>query len=282
MKQMQRRFWIVFVILTLGLGGASLAFAQEPAAPEPLPSGEETIKKSRELLYKIKDQKNKVTLKLIDRNGSMKEIVAWRNWKNYHNENGFSSKTVIFTDAPADMRGQSLLIWDYAAADKGEDIWIYLPALRNVRRVLPQNQDEAFMGSDLTFADMGQRELHEDVHKTINRESYRGVPCLVVESTPKEKGSIYSKKVSWVSENDYTIQKIDYYDRNGKLLKRQTIDWNVLKDGEESVYIWKKTDIMNIQNGHKTIFTVSDLKINTGLSDEDFTERMLQGGSSKR
>lgn len=279
MKQVRGWLWMVLI---LGLEGSRLVFAQSPGAPEALPSGEEMIKKSKELLFKIKDQKNKVTLRLVDRSGSAKEIVAWRYWKNDNNERGFSSKTVIFTDLPADMRGQAILIWDYAAVDKSEDIWIYLPALRNVRRVLPQQQDEAFMGSDLTFADMGQRRLDEDIHQTVKKESYRGTPCFVVESTPKEKGGLYSKKVSWVSEDDYTIQKIDYYDRNGKLLKRQTIDWNTLEGKEGQVYIWKKTDVVNVQNGHKTIFTVSDLKINLGLSDEDFTERVLQGGSLQK
>lgn len=278
MKKRQRWIWILLIAGLSIRPALAQAPAQAPAAPETLPSGEELIKKSKELLYEIKDLKNRVTLKLIDRSGSVKEIVASRNWKNYNNENGFSSKTVIFTELPADLRGQSILIWDYASTEKGEDIWIYLPGLRNVRRVLPQQQDEAFMGSDLTFADMGQRRLDEDVHQTIKKESYRGVPCFVVESTPKVKGGLYSKKVNWVSESDYTIQKIDYYDRTGNLLKRQTIDWNALKEGEKNVYTWKKTDIVNVQNGHKTIFLVSDLKVNIGLPDEDFTERVLQGG----
>ncbi|HZR45317.1 MAG TPA: hypothetical protein VFA47_01340, partial [Candidatus Manganitrophaceae bacterium] len=75
MKMMQRSIWI---ILVAGLW-ARPVFAQAPAAPEALPPGEELIKKSKELLYEIKDLKNRVTLKLIDRSGSVKEIVASRN-----------------------------------------------------------------------------------------------------------------------------------------------------------------------------------------------------------
>ncbi len=279
MKKILRWLWIIFM---LNLIGSPLALAQNSppssSAAAPLPSVEEIIKNSKALLYKIDDQKNKVTLKLVDRAGTQKEIVAWRFWKNYKNQNGFSGKTVIFTEAPADMRGQGILIWDYATEGKSEELWIYLPTLRNIRRVLPQQQDEAFMGSDLTFADMGQRRLDEDVHQTIGRQTYRGVPCFVVESIPKEKENIYSKKVSWISEEDNTVQKIDYYDRKGQLLKRQTIDWQAIKEKEGNVYIWKKTDIVNVQTGHKTIFEVSDLKVNVGLSDEDFTERTLTTG----
>ena len=282
MKNTSRCLLIIFV---LGLGGSRLALAQTPPPPStsaPLPSGEEIIKNSKALLYKIGDQKNKVTLKLMDRNGTQKEIVAWRYWKNYKNENGFSGKTVIFTESPADMRGQAILIWDYSKEGKSEDLWIYLPTLRNTRRVLPQQQDEAFMGSDLTFADMGQRRLDEDTHQTVGKQTYRGVPCFVVESIPKEKENIYSKKVTWVSESDNTIQKIDYYDRKGQLLKRQTIDWQAIPEKEGNIYIWKKTDIVNIQTGHKTIFEVTDLKVNVGFSDEDFTERTLTTGGLKK
>ena len=138
------------------------------------------------------------------------------------------------------------------------------------------------MGSDLTFGDMGQRRLDEDTHKTIGEETYRDVPCYVVESAPKEEESIYSKKISWVSKQDYTIQKIDYYDRNGRLLKRQTIDWQTLKEKGEDIFVWKKTEIVNVQNGHKTIFEVSDLKLNIGLSDGDFTERVLRIGGLRK
>ncbi len=280
MKNFSQWFWI---ILVLSLGGNQVVLAQTPPPPAsaPLPDGEEIIKQSKALLYQIDDQENKVTLKLIDRSGTQKEIVARRYWKNYKNKDGFSGKTVIYTESPADLRGQAILIWDYSNGGKTEELWIYLPTLRNTRRVLPQQQDEAFMGSDLTFADMGQRRLDEDTHQTVGKQTYRGVPCLIVESTPKEKESIYTKKVTWVSEDDNTIQKIDYYDRKGQLLKRQTIDWRAIKEKENNIYIWKKTDIVNVQTGHKTIFEVSDLKINAGLSDNDFTERVLTTGPKK-
>lgn len=281
MKNRSRWFWII-LLLSLAAIRPALAQSPPPPAAAPIPSGEEIIKNSKALLYKIDDQKNKVTLKLIDRNGAQKEILAWRYWKNYKNENGFSGKTIIFTESPAEMRGQAILIWDYSKEGKSEDLWIYLPTLRNTRRVLPQQQDEAFMGSDLTFADMGQRRLDEDTHQTTGKQTYRGVSCFVVESIPKEKENVYSKKVTLVSENDYTVQKIDYYDRKGQLLKRQTIDWQSIKEKEDTIYIWKKTDIVNVQTGHKTIFEVNDLKVNVGFSDEDFTERALTTGGPKK
>ena len=282
-----RQLSLVFfaIVCLIGISLRPRASAAQPAPGPPAgsaPVGEEIIKKSKALLYKIQDQKNKVTLKLIEKDGSQREIVAWRYWKNYNNQDGFDSKTVLFTESPADSRGVGFLIWDYSEEGKPDDLWLYLPALRITRRISSRDQNDAFLGSDLTFGDMGQRRLDEDVHRTLGEEAFRGVQCWVVESLPKEKETIYGKKLTWVSQVDYTIQKIDYYDRNQKLLKRQTIDWQTVKDRGNDVFVWKKTDILNVQNGHKTIFEVSDLTLNVGLSDGDFTERVLKTGGLRK
>ncbi len=248
---------------------STVGFAQEA----PL-SGAEIIQKSRAHAFQIQDQKNTVTLKLIERGGAMKRIVASRYWKNYRGEGGIDSKMLLITEFPEDSRGVSFLIWDYAKEGEADDLWLYLPALRMVRRISGQDLNDAFLGSDLTFGDMGQRRLDEDEHVSLGEEGYRGVMCYFVQSSPKEKETIYSKKVSWVSKEDWTILKIDYYGLDQKLLKRQTIDWQEVR----SLSVWKQTQVKNFQNGHRTIFEVSDLEVNIGLQEHDFTERALKQG----
>lgn len=269
---------IYFVLsLSVAMGSVRIAFAEEAAAPSTALTGAEIIKKSRELIYQIQDQKNKVILYLIEKDGTKKKIEASRYWKNYRGQSGLDSKLLLITDFPPDSRGISFLIWDYSEENKTDDLWLYLPALRMVRRISAQDQNDAFLGSDLTFGDMGQRRLDEDEHKLLREEGYLGTQTYVVESVPKEKESIYSKKISWISKDNWTVLKTDYYDRNGKLLKRQLIEWQTLNNFN----VWKKTEVTNIQNGHKTIFEVSDLHVNGGLQDEDFTERSLKTGLRK-
>ncbi|MBI3803356.1 MAG: outer membrane lipoprotein-sorting protein [Nitrospirae bacterium] len=272
---------IMFLILTLWIiaaGRASTALAAENAPPSTgALNGTEIIKKSRELIYQIQDQKNKVILYLIEKDGTKKKIEASRFWKNYRGQGGLDSKMLLVTDFPPDSRGISFLIWDYSEENKTDDLWLYLPALRMVRRISAQDQNDAFLGSDLTFGDMGQRRLDEDEHKLLREEGYSGVQTYVVESMPKEKESLYSKKVSWISKDNWTVLKTDYYDRNGKLLKRQTIEWQTLNNFN----VWKKTEVTNVQNGHRTVFEVSDLHVNGGLQDDDFTERSLKTGLRK-
>lgn len=270
---------IIYLMLSLyvTMGNLGVVSAEEAPAPSNALNGTEIIKKSRELTYQIGDQKNKVILHLIEKDGTKKKIEASRYWKNYRAKEGLDSKMLLVTDFPPDSRGISFLIWDYSQENKTDDLWLYLPALRMVRRISAQDQNDAFLGSDLTFGDMGQRRLDEDEHKLLREEGYQGTQSYVVESVPKEKTSIYSKKVSWISKDHWTVLKIDYYDRNSKLLKRQTIEWQTL----DSFSVWKKTDVTNVQNGHRTIFEVSDLHVNGGLEDEDFTERSLKTGIRK-
>lgn len=269
----------IYIVLSLYiiLGGLRVASAEEAPASSNALDGTEIIKKSRELIYQIGDQKNKVILHLIEKDGTKKKIEASRYWKNYRAKEGLDSKMLLVTDFPPDSRGISFLIWDYSQENKTDDLWLYLPALRMVRRISAQDQNDAFLGSDLTFGDMGQRRLDEDEHKLLREEGYLGTQTYVVESVPKEKTSIYSKKVSWISKDNWTVLKIDYYDRNSKLLKRQIIEWQSL----DNFSVWKKTEVTNVQNGHRTIFEVSDLHVNTGLEDEDFTERTLKTGIRK-
>lgn len=76
----------------------------------------------------------------------------------------------------------------------------------------------------------------------------------------------------------YTVQRVDYYDRKCKFLKQQIIDWEILKDKGNDRYFWKKTQVANMQNLHRTILEISNRETNLGLSDDDFNERALRAG----
>lgn len=244
-----------------------------PGAAEGPLTGRDVMKKTREL-YLAKDQVSTVTLRKIDKKGDEQKIVTKRYWKAYGGKEGFESKTLFVTEVPPDQRGVGFLIWDHAKAGQPDDLRLYLPSLKQVRRMTTREQDDAFMGSDLTFADLGQRELDEDTHTLLRTEKCPPAECYVVESVPKDKESLYGKKLTWVPTGDFTPVKIDYYDRKGELLKIQAIEWQ----HPDKVWAWKKAEVKNVQTAHRTLFEISDLKNNVGLSDDDFTERALKSG----
>lgn len=232
------------------------------------------IMKKVEALPQGDDQRSTVTLRLISANGEERKIVTKRYWKNYRGEQGFYSKTLFFTEFPPDVKGTGFLIWDYSEEGKIDDLWLYLPSLRKVSRISTRDQNDAFMGSDLTFADMGQRRLDEDVHELVGEKPCNGRTCYIVESRPKEANSIYGKRVFWILKDDWRTVKIEYYDRKNEPLKVQDITWQ--KSGD--LWVWKRTTVKNLQTGHSTIFEISGLRVNVGLKDRLFTKRMLRRG----
>lgn len=254
-----------------GLASVMLLFGSVVVGHAAL-SGKEVIQKSRNLMQG-KDQRSTVTLELINADGSTRKIVTKRLWRDYGGEDGYSAKTVFFTMFPPDSKGVGFLIWDTADASKKDQLWLYLPSLRQVRKVSVRDQDDAFMGSDLTFADMGQRLLDEDTHTLVGEETIDGKAYFVVESVPVGE-SIYGKKRLWVSQDDYTTLKIDYYDTKNDLLKTQAITW--IRQGDLRVY--KELDVKNVQTNHRTIYTITDLETSIGLKDRDFSERGLKKG----
>ncbi|MBI1822952.1 MAG: outer membrane lipoprotein-sorting protein [Nitrospirae bacterium] len=220
------------------------------------------------------DQMSTVTLHLFTKEGDEKQIKTKRYWKNFAGKDGMATKTLFFTEFPPDAKGTGFLIWNYSEAGKTDDLWLYLPSLRQTRHVSSRGQDDAFMGSDLTFGDMGQRRLEEDDHKLLKEEPCGDETCYVVESVSKDKEGVYSKKILWITKKDSIAMKIEYYDRKGELLKSQKMNWQ-----EVSGYkAWKSSEVVNVQTQHKTIFEISNLKINIGLKDAIFQERTLKTG----
>lgn len=277
------RYAVRAAVAALGMAVAWHVGAGSPGAAEGPLTGWDVMKKSREL-YLAKDQVSTVTLRKIDKKGDEQKIVTKRYWKAYGGKEGFESKTLFVTEVPPDQRGVGFLIGDYVKAGQPDDLRLYLPSLKQVRRMTTREQDDAFMGSDLTFADLGQRELDEDTHTLLRTEKCHAadgkqqssvtLECYVVESVPKDKESLYGKKLTWVPTGDFTPVKIDYYDRKGELLKTQAIEWQ----HPDNVWAWKKAEVKNVQTAHRTLFEISDLRNNVGLSDDDFTERALKTG----
>ncbi|MEW6682328.1 MAG: outer membrane lipoprotein-sorting protein [Nitrospirota bacterium] len=256
----------------MALGVIAVVCATAIAA-EPELTGLDVMKKTREL-YLANDQLSTVTLRKIDKRGDEQKIVTKRYWKAYGGKDGFESKTLFVTEFPPDQRGVGFLIWDYHKAGQADDLRLYLPSLKQVRRMTTREQDDAFMGSDLTFADLGQRELDEDTHTLLRTERCGATPCYVVQSVPKDQESLYGKKLTWVPVTDFTPLRIDYYDRKGDLLKTQAIEWQ----RPNNVWAWKRAEVKNVQTSHKTLFEISDLRNNVGLSDDEFSERILKTG----
>ena len=121
------------------------------------------------------DQKSSATFQLINKRGQKRVRDTLRLWKDYNSKDGFDVKMITFFKSPPDVRGTGFLSWSYWDDKKDDDQWLYLPALRKVRRIASNNKGDYFMGTDFTYDDMGERKVKQDHHKLVKEEIYENV-----------------------------------------------------------------------------------------------------------
>ncbi len=230
----------------------------------------------REIIEKVynlptgEDQTSDLTMTLINKSGS--ERV--RKIKQFTRDFGNVEKSIMFFTAPADVKNTSFMNWSYDS-DKPDDQWIYLPALKKVKRISSDSKSDYFMGSDFTYDDLGDRKVDDDTHKLLREETIDGVDYYVVESIPKDEDYMYSKTVTWIRKDNFIGLKKEFYDEDGELLKILKI-----KKFEEisGFLVITHSEMENVQKNHRTKMELDNIKINTGISASKFTERMMMRG----
>ena len=216
------------------------------------------------------DQTSDLTMTLINKSGAQRVRII----KQFTMDLGEVEKSIMFFLSPADVKNTSFMNWTYDS-DQGDDQWIYLPALKKTKRISSDSKSDYFMGSDFTYDDLGDRKLEDDTHKFLREETIDGKECYVVESVSKDEDYMYSKTVVWVNKSNFVGVKKEFYDEDEDLLKILTI-----KEVEEISGIWVilNSEMKNVQKNHRTTIILSNIQINTGMSDSKFTERMMTRG----
>jgi len=214
--------------------------------------------------------------RLIDSRGSVREREMISLRKDY----GRDSKSITYFLAPSNVRDTALLTWDYDGVAKDDDQWLYLPALKKVRRISSSDRGDYFMGTDFTFEDIKQTPELEDYNWTLTgSESLQGQDVWVVEGEPKtddlKKNLGYSKTRYYIRKDIHMYIRVDFWDRKGQELKHLVSEEIRQIDG-----VWTATrgTMTNIQSDHRTELEFSEQRYNTGLSDSTFSERMLKRG----
>ena len=217
------------------------------------------------------DIQSELTMTLINSRGSKRVRTIHQFIKDY----GANEKKVMFFVAPADVKNTSFMTWTYGNTAKTDDMWIYLPALKKVKRISSESKSNYFMGSDFTYDDMGNRLPKDDTQKIIGEEKINGEDCYIVESKPKGLDYFYSKTISWIVKGEWIGMKKEFYDEDGELLKTLTINSYKKVNG-----YWVITSMVmdNVQKNHKTTMELKDVKIGQGIRDSYFTERMMKRG----
>lgn len=230
----------------------------------------EIAKKSKQNTSGFKYSKNILQMILVDinKNESIREIESWT--KEGDEKNG--DLTLIEFKKPLDVKGVKFLT--HEKLDANNDQWLYLPALKRVKRISSSNKSGSFMGSEFSYEDISSREIEKyNYQDKANIIKFNEEDVYVYERYPKDENSGYTKLVVYTSKDEFLTLRIDYYDRKNELLKTANYTW---KGKINNTYRVSKISMENFQNKKSTILNYLFDEINISLDDSLFTKRTLQ------
>jgi len=181
-------------------------------------------------------------------------------------------KALSIFDTPRDVKGTAFLSFTHPI--KPDDQWLYLPALKRVKRISSNNKSGPFMGSEFAFEDLSSQEIEKYTYKWIKDEDKNGRKTFVIERIPAYKHSGYTKQIVWLDSEMYQPIVIEFYDRKGSLLK--TLTYYDYKQYIDKFWRPSKMEMINHLTNKSTILLWENYQFNTGLSDRDFDRNSLK------
>ena len=187
-------------------------------------------------------------------------------------EGKHGDKTISTFLTPADVKGTKTL--GHQHLNRDDDQWLYLPALRRVKRIASRNKSGSFMGSEFSYEDIGNQNYEKFTYDAkVEEVDLNGERCYKGMRIPKDQNSGYTKQVSWVAKGTFLLKQVEYYDRKSELLKTA-----VFSDYKQIDGVWRvgKIVMTNHQNDKSTELIWKEDKVHMGLTDRAFNKRMLK------
>lgn len=181
-------------------------------------------------------------------------------------------KSLTIFNKPRDVKGTAFLSFSHPV--KADEQWLFLPALKRVKRISSRNKSGPFMGSEFAFEDLSSFEVEKYTYKYIGDESINELPSFKVEQYPVDENSGYTRRVVWLDKSEYRVQKIDFYDRKDSLLK--TLSFTDYKQYLDKHWRANTQHMLNHQNGKSTELKWSNYQFKTDLTDSDFNRNSLK------
>lgn len=184
---------------------------------------------------------------------------------------GDGDRALVIFDSPGDVRGTAFL--SFTHKEGSDDQWLYLPALKRVKRIASSNKSGPFVGSEFSYEDISSQEVEKYTYRYLRDEAVDGRDHFVVERDPVDPKSGYSRQFVWVDKEHYRVSKVEFYDRGEKLLKTLTLSGYQQYLGQ----YWRadRWDMVNHQTGKSTVLLWSDYVFRNGYDDRDFDRNAL-------
>jgi hypothetical protein len=218
--------------------------------------------------------------------------VRSRYWSRYRiilngKNTEFDYKDLIILLGPQIVKGLSVLNWTYLDPEKDQEVWVWLPSLRKVRRMSQAEEADPFWGSDFTTEDVSTRKWEDETYTMVGEKKFPGhfsffsekmyyenSDCYVIEGKPKKKDWYYSKRLMWLNKDFGGLIFDEAFDKDGKKSKTFLKTYEIRENGcLPQIFLEVEDQISH----HKTVigFDKEDIIFNTGMSEGFFSQKTL-------
>jgi hypothetical protein len=180
-------------------------------------------------------------------------------------------KSLVLFDTPRDIEGTALL--SYARILEPDDQWLYLPALKRVKRVSSANKSGPFVGSEFAFEDFTSLELNKFSYQYLGTEACGEMTCDVLERTPRYENSGYTRQVAKIDQQVFQVREVAFYDRRNDLLK--TLSLEEYRDYGGGLWRPQLMRMVNHQTGKSTDMVYGEYTFANGQNEKDFDKGRL-------
>ena len=215
---------------------------------------------------------SRVELNMILRNAAGRESVRTLRLDTLEiQDESVGDKSLIVFSNPRDIDGTALL--SHAQMLDPDDQWLYLPALKRVKRISSVNKSGPFVGSEFAFEDFTSLELNKYEYKYLRSEDCGDLRCDVVERYPLYEHSGYTRQIAWIDQQDFQVRQVEFYDRRDELLKTLTLEDYRVYGGQ----YWRphRLAMVNHLTGKSTDLIYSEFVFGNGFSSQDFVRGAL-------
>lgn len=222
------------------------------------------------------DMISQMELILIDKRGQKRV----REMRMYKKDKGVDTLKILLFISPEEVKGIGFLAYDYLDVEKIDDMWLFLPELKETLRIDSSDTSSPFMGSDFSYADLTKKVAADWKHQLLREEIIDGKKMWVIEEIPINKAVEeyhgYTKSINFIGQHNFVIYRAIRWLKRGKRVKYFEAQKVEKIDG-----IWTKTLIhgkmtKNNRVIHQSIFRHLDVKYNQNLNEKMFSVEQLK------
>ena len=253
----------------LGITLAALTLAGFTAEDPDIDRGREIVLEAEKRDAGWQDQSAELKMVLRNRHGeeSTRELRS-----RLLEVDGDGDKLLVMFDRPRDVKGTAFLTYTHESGP--DDQWLYLPALKRVKRIASNNKSGPFMGSEFAYEDLASQEVEKYTYRYVKDDRANGHDCFVVERIPVDEDSGYTRQLVWYDQKEFRPEKVEFYDRKDELLK--TLTYTGYRQYLDQYWRADETFMQNHQTGKSTALAWASYEFQTGFSDRDFDRNSLK------